>query len=437
MRKLSEVASQNTLQQPVEFSGTSLMRGDSVHLTLLPAPPDYGIAFERTDLEGSPRLALRDAERLTDVPHCTSVGGNDIQIFGIEHLLSALAGCEIDNVVVKLDAPEPPSFDGSAKPLVNTIQEAGITAQEVERRELTLDAPVVLSEGNAQIIARPAERFGVSFLFDYPDGPTQYAEFEMGEGNFADEIAQARTFCFDHEVEGLRAMGLGRGATEGQNVLVINREGETDVELRYPDELARHKILDLIGDLYLLGVLPKAHITCIRSGHTLNRQLMDKLRTQHFFRMEPPVDVTEIYDLLEHRYPFCMVDRIVEVEEGKRAVGIKNVTFNEQFFQGHFPGRPVMPAVLQLEALAQTAGYLVKRIPANRYKLGYFAAMDKVRFRRPVVPGDQLRLEVEVLRLRSKFVQIRGVATVEGQVATEAEFSVFLGEDRTEAQQKS
>ncbi len=407
------------------------MLGMTVNMTLSPADPDHGIVFQRPDLEGSPTLSLTKARRITEIPHCTSIEEGEIKIYGVEHLLSALAGCQIDNVIVQLDASEPPAFDGSAVPIAKAIRQAGILEQDTERRQLRPESPIILTEQGAQIIAQPAETFRISFLFDYPDGPTQYAEFDPQTDDYATEIACARTFCFEHEVEALRSMGLGKGATEGQNVLVVNRSGETESELRYPDELVRHKILDLIGDLYLLGRLPQAHITCVRSGHTLNTRLVETLREQLRCRLDPPVGAIEIYDLLEHRYPFCMVDRIVELEEGKRAVGIKNVTFNEQFFQGHFPGRPIMPAVLQLEALAQTAGYLVKRIPENRYKLGYFAAMDNVRFRTPVVPGDQLRLEVEVLRLRSKFVRIRGVATVDGQITTEAEFSVFLGEDRT------
>jgi UDP-3-O-[3-hydroxymyristoyl] N-acetylglucosamine deacetylase/3-hydroxyacyl-[acyl-carrier-protein] dehydratase len=255
---------------------------------------------------------------------------------------------------------------------------------------------------------------------------------ELNEDSFADEIAPARTFCFQHEVEALKAQGLGKGGSS-DNVVVINGDGTPDHPPRLEDEMARHKILDLIGDLYLLGSIPKGHIIGIRSGHDLNARLIQRIaesdqrnhRIKNAATIEP-LDANEIRRILPHRYPFLLIDRVIEWEEGKMAVGIKNVTVNEGFFQGHFPQQPIMPGMLQVEALAQLAGILLFRSREDNGSLGFFRTVERVKFRRTVVPGDQLRLEVRTLRKRGKIAKFSGQAFVNAEIATEAEFTIAL-----------
>jgi UDP-3-O-[3-hydroxymyristoyl] N-acetylglucosamine deacetylase/3-hydroxyacyl-[acyl-carrier-protein] dehydratase len=344
----------------------------------------------------------------------------------------------IDNAIVEIDATETPVADGSALPYIELLKQAGVSKQDAPRQYFQITQATSVSEADKQITMLPAEQFQITFAFDHPNLPTQLASFTIDESTYIEQIAPARTFCFANEVEFLRSQGLGRGASR-DNVIVISDEGTPDSDLRFQNEMVRHKILDIIGDLYLLGCIPKAHLTAIRSGHALNMQLVKNIDAVSRINstknengsimpsLNPPIEAVEIYKVLEHRYPFQMVDRIIDIEEGKRGVGIKNVTFNELFFQGHFPGRPIMPAVLQLEALAQTAGYLIKRLPEHRASLGLFAGMDRVKFRNPVVPGDQLRLEVEIITVRKRFVKTKGKATVNGETTAEAEMTFYLG----------
>jgi UDP-3-O-[3-hydroxymyristoyl] N-acetylglucosamine deacetylase/3-hydroxyacyl-[acyl-carrier-protein] dehydratase len=352
----------------------------------------------------------------------------------IEHVMAALAGLRLDNVIIEANGPEPPAVDGSALPFVQVLRDAGIVDQSVPRRGLKLTETLSVSDGDRELIMIPdgSSRVTYAFKFVNPISLTQLVSLEINEDSFAGEVAPARTFCFQHEVEALRAQGLGKGGSS-DNVVVIDDNGTPDHPPRLEDEMARHKILDLLGDLYLLGSIPDGHVMGIRSGHDLNARLIQKIaesdrknrRMSNTATIEP-LDASEIKRILPHRYPFLLVDRVIQLEEDKMAVGIKNVTINEEFFQGHFPQRPIMPGMLQVEALAQLAGILVSWSRKDDDSLGLFRAVEKVKFRRPVVPGDQLRLEVQVLRKRSKVAKFRGQAFVDAEIATEAEFTIAL-----------
>jgi UDP-3-O-[3-hydroxymyristoyl] N-acetylglucosamine deacetylase/3-hydroxyacyl-[acyl-carrier-protein] dehydratase len=414
------------------------MLGVQSSLTFKPAPTNYGIVFVRTDLPQRPQVKVDIANHVSEIARCTSIRDGEACVHSIEHILSALAGMRIDNAIIEIDATETPAADGSALPYIELLKQAGVSKQDAPRQYFQITQATSVSEADKQITMLPSEQFQITFAFDHPNLPTQLASFTIDESTYIEQIAPARTFCFANEVEFLRAQGLGKGASR-DNVIIIGEEGTPNHGLRYQNEMVRHKILDLIGDLYLLGCIPKAHLTAIRSGHALNIQLVKNIDIVSRINstknenesimpsLDPPIEAVEIYKVLEHRYPFQMVDRIIEIEEGKRGVGIKNVTFNELFFQGHFPGRPIMPAVLQLEALAQTAGYLIKRLPEHRASIGLFAGMDRVKFRNPVVPGDQLRLEVEIITVRKRFVKTKGKATVNGETTAEAEMTFYLG----------
>jgi len=431
---------QQTVQNPISFSGISLMLGVPSSLTFKPAPVGYGIVFVRTDLPKQPQVKVDIKNHVAEVPRCTSIRDGDACVHSIEHVLSALAGMQIDNAIIEIDAPETPATDGSALPYIELLKQAGVSKQDAARRYLQIAQAISVSEADKQLIMIPAEQFQITFAFDHPNLSTQLTTFTIDEITYIEQIAPARTFCFADEVEILQAQGIGKGASS-DNVIIIGDGGKPDNDLRFQDEMVRHKILDLIGDLYLLGGIPKAHLTAIRSGHALNINLVKNitesslLKPSQELEQQPqtaeeitlPIEAAEIYKVLEHRYPFQMVDRIIEIEEGKRGVGIKNATFNEWFFPGHLPEQPLMPAVLQLEALAQTAGYLIKRLPEYRANLGLFAGMDKVKFRNPVVPGDQLRLEVEIMTIRRKFAKAKGKASVNGETTAEAEMTFYLG----------
>ena len=404
------------------------MLGEPVNLTFKPAPADHGIVFHRTDLPDEPIVQVCPENYQAIIPRCTSLRAGDAEVNSVEHLLSSLAGMGVDNLRIDIDAPECPALDGSALPYVQILQQAEIIQQDAPRVPIELADPFAAYDEDKQLILLPADSFRVSLVYDHPKLPTQVATLTIDPETYVNEIAPARSFCFADEIELLRGQGIGKGASY-DNVLVIEDDGSTSNELRFANEFVRHKMLDLIGDLYLVGKLPQAQVVALKSGHTLHAQLILSMAEKGLIQQQEPIEILDILEVLPHRYPMCMLDRIVEVEYGKRAVGIKNLSFNEPFFQGHFPEQPVMPGVLQMEALAQLGAWLLLKELGAEGQVGYFVSIKEAKFRRPVVPGDQLRLEIEILRRRRTWARLGGRAYVGDQLAAEGELSIALGQE--------
>lgn len=430
--------SHKTIKQEVQVDGVGLHTGSDVKVTLKPAKSGEGISFCRVDLPHKPviRADIENVALDTNVSRCTTIGsGNDV-IHTLEHLMSALSGSGVTNLRVDINASELPGGDGSAQCFYEAIQKAGVVEQDEALKPFQVHEPVGVSNEHASIFITPADDFKISYALNYehPLLNSQFYEFNMSQGGYADEIASCRTFCLEKEADDLRKRGLGKGANF-QNTLVVGEKGVLENEVRFKDEFVRHKILDIIGDLYLLGVPLKGHVFAVKSGHRLNLQLLRKIREQQIldevksqrftydFTGKKQIDIDGIMKILPHRYPFLLVDRVIELEHGKKAVGIKNVTINDGFFQGHFPARPVMPGVLMVEAMAQTAGVVVLTNPSHHGKLAFFMAVDNVKFRKVVTAGDQLMMEVEVKKDRSRITQIHGEARVDGEIVAEADMT--------------
>lgn len=415
---------QNTLAREGAISGIGLHTGSPVRLVLRPAPVNTGVVFRRTDVNDTEIPALVGNVVSTDLG--TVLGAGEVRVHTVEHLLAAMVGNDVDNVFIDLDAAEPPATDGSALPFHHLVTECGVLEQDAPARYLTVSEPFSLTKGKADYVVAPAESYRVSTTidFDHPQVRRQFGSFELGAASFAEEIAPARTFCFEHEVEAMRARGLAQGGTL-ENAVVLTTNGLAEgTDLRFPDEFVRHKTLDIIGDLALVGARVQGHIVAQRPGHLGNVALARELvaRAERKALSRPILNIEQIMQYLPHRYPFLLVDRIVEFEERKRIVGLKNVTINEPFFVGHFPGRPTMPGVLVIEAMAQVGGLLVLEQMENlEDKIVYFMTLDKVKWRRPVIPGDQIRFEVDVIQIRGTTCRMRGVGTVDGNVVAEAE----------------
>jgi len=412
---------QRTLARSFEVEGHGLHTGEAVTASLHPAAQDSGIRFRRTDLAGRPEIEA-SVEAVRNVDWGTSLGDGETEVRTVEHVLAAVVAHQIDNVRIDLSAPEPPALDGSARPWCEGIRGAGPRELDAAPRSLRLGAPLQIEVGDSKYSILPHDGYRVSSRidFDHPFIGRQAASFAIEPEEFAREVAPARTFGLAAWKEKLNAQGLALGASR-QNTLVLSEEGlEPDCELRYPDEFVRHKILDIIGDLALVGGRLQCHVVAERPGHRGNievaRQLARLARSEN-----TRLEINEILGHLPHRYPMLLVDRIVHFEEGKRIVGIKNVTINEPFFAGHFPGHPIMPGVLIVESLGQCGGLLLMNEFENpEDKIVYFMTLDDVKFRKPVVPGDQLRLELELLQFRGRRCKMKGVALVEDKVVAEA-----------------
>jgi UDP-3-O-[3-hydroxymyristoyl] N-acetylglucosamine deacetylase / 3-hydroxyacyl-[acyl-carrier-protein] dehydratase len=416
---------QNTLAAPAELDGTGLHTGATVRVRILPAPVDTGVVFRRTDLPGAPEIPAL-VSHVVGTELGTSIGQGEAKVHTVEHLLAAIVAREIDNAFVELDSHELPAGDGSAATFVSALEAAGTETQDAPARFLALDETFSLRHGDAEYIVAPAERFRVTtgIEFDHPLIGRQHGSYAVADPAFTDDVLAARTFGFLRDVEAMHARGLALGGSR-DNAIVLTADGVADgVTLRSPDEFVRHKALDLVGDLALVGSRIRAHVVAERPGHAGNAALARELvaRAEKKMLARPILTIEQITQYLPHRYPFLLVDRVVEFEERKRIVGLKNVTINEPFFQGHFPGKPVMPGVLIIEAMAQVGGLLVLEQMENLdEKVVYFMSLDNVKWRRPVTPGDQIRFEVEVVQIRGATCRMRGVGTVDGIVVAEAE----------------
>ncbi|HEX6939619.1 MAG TPA: bifunctional UDP-3-O-[3-hydroxymyristoyl] N-acetylglucosamine deacetylase/3-hydroxyacyl-ACP dehydratase [Longimicrobiales bacterium] len=414
---------QQTLAAEAEVEGIGLHTGQPARLRFRPAPEGTGIRFRRVDLEGEPEIPA-DLEHVASTDRGTSLAAGDAVVHTVEHVLAAVAAHGVDNVWIDVNGPEAPIGDGSFRPFYDALAGAGVVAQDAAARVVVLERAVsaaVKSGASYVATSAPAYRVSATIDFEHPAVGRQYASFDITPGAFERELASARTFGFLREAEALRARGLALGATL-ENAIVLDDEGIASGALRYPDEFVRHKIGDLVGDLALLGARVQAHVVADRPSHEGNLALAREIRAAGRLKGQPIVDIEKIMQYLPHRYPMLLVDRILEFETGKRIVGIKNVTINEPFFQGHYPGHPVMPGVLVIEAMAQVGGLLLmEAVEEAENKTIYFMALDNVKWRRPIIPGDQIRFELEMIQLRRHVCRMRGIGLVEGQVAVEAE----------------
>lgn len=414
---------QRTIKDAVTLKGVGLHTGQQVTLVIKPAQAGEGMRFIRTDLPHAPVVRVSPETAVMDrhVTRCTVVEQGGVRVQTIEHLLAAASGLGIDNLRVEINAEEMPGLDGSSREFVNAFKKIGIIEQDAARDVIEITKPISVGVNGASLSIVPASSFKVSYTLDYdlPSLRSQVFTTEVNQDVFEQHIAPARTFCMESEVALIRQNGLGKGADEN-NTLVMGQNGPIGNTLRFPDECARHKALDIIGDLFLLGRQVRGHVVGFKSGHALNRQLVQKIMEQNFMNAKT-YDINDIMKILPHRYPFLLVDKVKVTEQGKKGIGIKNVTINDGFFQGHFPSRPVMPGVLMVEAMAQTAGVVVMTSGTHPGKVALFMAIDGVKFRKVVQPGDQLSMEVEIIRDRERTAQVRGVGKVDGEVVIEAE----------------
>jgi UDP-3-O-[3-hydroxymyristoyl] N-acetylglucosamine deacetylase / 3-hydroxyacyl-[acyl-carrier-protein] dehydratase len=422
---------QRTLSKECSYRGVGIHTGQQVTVRFRPAPADHGISFVRVDIPGAPSVpaSIKYVLQDSDNPRRTVLSHQGVKISTVEHVLAAVVGLGIDNVVVELDADEPAEpADGSCQSFVNILTDAGIVEQQAVLQHLVVSEPVVFDEGDVHVAATPHDGFRVSFTIDYqnPTIGTQYASFELTEQTFLREIAPARTFALQSDVEALQKMGLIKGGSL-ENAVVVGDDGIINKsDLRFPDEFVRHKMLDLLGDLALLGMPLRGHIYASKSGHAANVKFVQRLRDavqagKLTYSGTTMWGIDAVEEIMPHRYPFLLVDKILELDD-RRVVGVKNFTMNEWFFVGHFPGHPIVPAVLLIEAMAQVGGFLLlSRVERRETKLVYFMGIDNARFRKPVRPGDSVRFELKLLRLRGGTCKMRGSAFVDGELVADGD----------------
>jgi UDP-3-O-[3-hydroxymyristoyl] N-acetylglucosamine deacetylase/3-hydroxyacyl-[acyl-carrier-protein] dehydratase len=436
------LSQQKTILREVSLAGPGLFSGEQATLTFAPAEKNSGVTFVR---EQDQRVATIPASisNVLKRPRRTCLKNGTLYVETVEHCLAALSGLGISNLVAKLSggtSGEVPGGDGSSTQFVEAIKQAGIAEQDAPVQPLIVKKPVQVSLGDATLAALPGPTDRLEIIYDFEAGPPigrQTISFHLGNGSagnddFVSQLAPARTFVFEEEANELRARGLGKHLSP-RDLLVISPTGPIDNTFRFPDECARHKVLDLIGDLYLLGRPLCGRLVAHKSGHQLNhllaRKLLEQQQSESLQSMvgrDAALDIRRIQRILPHRYPMLLVDRVVELEGDQRAVGIKNVTFNDIFFQGHYPGTPIMPGVLIVEALAQLGGILLSQKLEHTGKLAVLLSMDKVKMRQPVVPGDQLILEAVAVRVKSRTGHVRCKAFVQDKLAAEADIKFML-----------
>jgi len=432
---------QRTLARAVSIKGIGLHTGNPVHLTFKPAAANHGLVFKRMDLNGQPEIKPR-IELVGDLVRNTTVQEGHAKVHLVEHVLSALHGCGIDNILIEMDSSEPPIMDGSARPFVNMILEGEPVEQDKDRIYYELDAPVSVMKGNRSIIALPYDGLKITCTSTDDRGyHTQHLSITIDPETYISQLAAARTFTIYEDIEELLKLGKIRGGSLDAAIVIKGGNILSKEPLRFKDEFVRHKILDIVGDIVLLGVPLKAHIVATCPGHQLNAEITRALfdRRQESAKggakkksaaepksmvlsHETSLDIRRVLETLPHRYPFLMIDRITEFKGEDELTAIKNVTINEPYFQGHFPGNPVMPGVLQLECMAQAAGVLMLRRGSVEGKTSLFMSADKVKFRKPVRPGDRLVVSAKLTKTRgNKLASAEVVCTVDGVVVSSAE----------------
>ncbi|MGZ0657337.1 bifunctional UDP-3-O-[3-hydroxymyristoyl] N-acetylglucosamine deacetylase/3-hydroxyacyl-ACP dehydratase [Coraliomargarita sp. W4R53] len=441
---------QRTILREVSIKGKSLHTGEEVNLTLKPAPENAGVVFRRIDLFGKPEIKPI-IDLVDDLVRSTTIADGHAKAHTIEHVLSALSGCGVDNVVIEMDASEPPILDGSAKHFVNLIQQAEPVEQDAEREYFVLEEPVSVTRGNSSIIALPHDGFRITCTSADDRGiHTQHLSLDIDPETYIAQIAPARTFTIYEDIEELLKLGKIKGGSLDSAIVIKGDKILSKEPLRFKDEFVRHKMLDIIGDITLVGMPIKAHIVGVRPGHALNAELSKVLRKKMIEKIkgtkqrkderkkklvsvdasETVMDIRRVLDILPHRYPFVMIDRVIEIVSEDELVALKNVTINEPYFQGHYPGRPVMPGVLQIEAMAQAAGVLLlRKLPVEENKIAFFMSVDKVKFRQAVEPGDSVEIRVKLIKIRgNKIATATGECTVGGKIVSSAQLMFMLAD---------
>jgi len=440
------VLNQQTLNRPATFSGIGLHSGNRVNMTILPAPANSGVRFRRVDLDGKPEIEAR-VENVGETNRSTTLAKGNVKVHTVEHVLAALAGYGVDNAIVELDANEPPIADGSSREFCKIIQDAGIVPQAEKRETFTPTEPIEMQSGETVMTLFPYDGFKLTCTSADKQGRfTQFYSTDVTPQTWEKELSHARTFCFYEEIEYLFKNGLIKGGSL-ENAIIIRDDAVLTTEpLRYNEEFVRHKMLDIVGDLSLTGRPIRGHLIAVKPSHAANcefaklvvTQMNKPLRAAQTFAPPPTknapepmpsadgaMTIEEVMKMLPHRYPMLLVDRILKIE-GNKIVGVKNVTMNEPHFLGHFPGHPIMPGVLQLEAMAQVAGILLlKRIEAAN-QIAYFMSAEEVKWRKPVVPGDVLVIEIDLTKIRGKIGKAKGVCKVDGEVVSEANVTFML-----------
>ena len=451
---------QTTINREVSINGIGLHTGVETTATFKPASENIGIRFKRLDLKNCPEI-VADIDHVIDISRGTTIGQNNFRIHTVEHILSAVFGLQIDNVLIELTEKEPPVMDGSASPFVDVLLKAGIQMQEATRDELVIDKTITFSDPDKEVDIHilPSDKFRVTFMTDYKVQSlgTQYTAMYSLEDDFIEQFAPARTFCLFSEIIELNNHGLIKGGSMDNAIVFVDKEvkeeeinnlkelfntqenfftGDNGIlngtELRFINEPVRHKVVDLIGDFALLGIPIRGHVIAARSGHATNVELVKKIKKTYSKKIalhkkqqsEPQIafSIESLMKILPHRYPFLLIDRIIDLDPGKIVHAIKNVSINEPFFQGHFPGQPIFPGVLILEAMAQAGGFLVlNSIEKPETKLMYFTGINKSRFKKTVTPGDQLHFEVSLDKFRLGTCKIIGTAKVDDIIVAEAE----------------